>query len=339
MTKVLVTGGCGYIGSHTLVSLLNNGYEVISIDDNSRSTTETLDGVEAITGKRIKNYQVNLCDYSKTAAVFEENPDISGVIHFAAYKSVGESVSVPLLYHRNNIDGLINTLECVKKYNVKNFVFSSSCSVYGNIQKLPVTEETALGEAESPYARTKQIGEFIIHDFSKANPNINSIILRYFNPAGAHPSGKLGELSWGRPIYLVPVITETAMGKRDKMTVFGTDYDTRDGSCVRDFIHIMDLANAHTNALEFVNTGKNETNCETFNLGMGDGVTVLEAILAFEKVAEMKLNYELGDRRPGDVVAIYADTSKANNVLGWKPKYNIEDIMKSAWEWDSVRLA
>lgn len=335
MKKVLVTGGCGYIGSHTIISLLNNGYEVICLDDNSRSTTETLKGVEAITGVKIKNYQVDLCDVEKTKTVFEANPNIFGVIHFAAYKSVGESVSVPLLYHRNNLNGLINILECVKDFGVKNFVFSSSCSVYGNITKLPVTEDTVFGEAESPYARTKQLGEFIIRDFSKANPMINSMVLRYFNPAGAHHSGKLGEISFGRPIYLVPVITETALGKRDKMTVFGSDYDTRDGSCVRDFIHVMDLADAHTNSLEFVAEGKNATNCEVFNLGMGEGVTVLEAILAFEKVSGLKLNYEIGDRRDGDVVAIYAEPSKAFNVLGWKPKYNIEDIMKTAWDWEN----
>jgi UDP-glucose 4-epimerase len=335
MKKVLVTGGCGYIGSHTIISLLNNGYEVICLDDNSRSTTETLDGVEAITGVKIKNYQVDLCDAEKTKAVFEANPNIFGVIHFAAYKSVGESVSVPLLYHKNNINGLINILECVRDFDVKNFVFSSSCSVYGNIEKLPVVEETIFGEAESPYARTKQLGEFIIRDFSKANPTINSMVLRYFNPAGAHHSGKLGEISFGRPIYLVPVITETALGKRDKMTVFGSDYDTRDGSCVRDFIHVMDLADAHTNALEFVAESKNATNCEVFNLGMGKGVTVLEAILAFEKVSGLKLNYEIGDRRDGDVVEIYAEPSKAFNVLGWKPQYNIEDIMKTAWDWEN----
>ncbi|MFK7947713.1 MAG: UDP-glucose 4-epimerase GalE [Saprospiraceae bacterium] len=338
MAKVLVTGGCGFIGSHTLVSLINNGYDVISIDDNSRSTTQTLDGVESITGIKVKNYQVDLCDFDKTEAVFEENPDISGVIHFAAYKSVMESVSMPLMYHRNNLNGLINILECVKKYEVKSFVFSSSCSVYGNIEKLPVTEDTPFKEAESPYARTKQLGEFIIRDFAKANPKVNSIVLRYFNPAGAHPSGKLGEISWGKPIYLVPVITDTALGKRDKMTVFGNDYDTRDGSCVRDFIHIMDLANAHTNSLEFATNDKSETNCEVFNLGIGEGVTVLEAILAFEKVSGLKLNYEIGNRRDGDVVAIYAEPSKAFNVLGFTPQYTIEDIMKSAWEWDRKRL-
>jgi UDP-glucose 4-epimerase len=217
---------------------------------------------------------------------------------------------------------------------VKTFVFSSSCSVYGNIEHLPVTEDTPFKEAECPYARTKQIGEFIIRDFAKANPNTNSMVLRYFNPAGAHPSGKLGEISWGNPIYLVPVITDTALGKRDKMIVFGNDYDTRDGSCVRDFIHVMDLADAHTNALEFANNDKGETNCEVFNLGIGEGVTVLEAILAFEKVSGMKLNYEIGARRDGDVVAIYAEPTKAFEVLGFTPKYNIEDIMSSAWEWD-----
>lgn len=337
MRKIAVTGGCGFIGSHTVVDLLQNGYDVISIDSNIRSNPNILEGVEKITGKKVKNYAVDLCDFEKTKAVFEENPDIEGIIHFAALKSVGESTSSPLLYHRNNENSLINILECCRLYNIKQFIFSSSCSVYGNVKTLPVTEQTPLGEAESPYARTKQVGEMIIKDFAKSKPNTQSVILRYFNPAGAHSSGEIGEVSWGKPIYLVPVITSTALGKRDSMTVFGTDYDTRDGSCIRDYIHVMDLANAHTKAMQFVVEGRNESNSDVFNLGIGAGVSVLEAIAAFENVNGVKLNYELGARRAGDVIAIYANYKKAADLLGWQPSRNIEDIMRTAWEWEKVK--
>jgi len=336
MKKVLVTGGCGYIGSHTIIDLIDNGFEVISVDNNSNSDLMSLAGVRKITNHRVKNYTVDLCDYEKTAKIFR-NESFDGVIHFAALKSVGESVFEPLRYFDNNITSLLNVLKCCKAYGVNNFIFSSSCSVYGNAKDLPVTEDTAFEEAECPYARTKQMGEQIIRDFSFANKGIKSINLRYFNPAGAHPSALIGEASLNAPTNLIPVITETAIGKRESLTVFGNDYDTRDGSCVRDYIHVMDLANAHTKAIQYIMDNKNENNCEVFNLGIGEGVTVLEAINAFEKVSGKKLNYILGDRRPGDVVSIYASMDKAKEKLKWETKYNIEDIMRTAWEWEMKR--
>ncbi|KAG4069255.1 hypothetical protein HA402_012108 [Bradysia odoriphaga] len=331
--KVLVTGGCGYIGAHTIVDLINNGFDVVSVDSNIRSSTQLLDGIEKITGKKVRNYKVDLCNLEDTNAVFHENRDIVGVIHFAALKAVGESVNEPLMYFQNNLTSLINVLKCVKEYNVPNLVFSSSCSVYGNTKALPVVEETPLGEAQSPYARTKQIGEQIIEDYSRVN-DTNSILLRYFNPVGAHPSALIGELPLGKPDNLVPVITQTAIGKIPKMTVFGTDYDTRDGSCVRDYIHVMDIAAAHTKALQYLIEHRNASNCEVFNLGTGNGVTVLEAIKAFEKISGIKLNYTTGPRREGDVIAIYANNSKAKEKLNWEPKIGIEDSMRTAWQWE-----
>ena len=336
MKKVLVTGGCGYIGSHTIIDLLNHGFEVISVDNNSNSDLRALNGIHEITGHRVKNYTVDLCDYEKTAKIFR-NESFDGVIHFAALKSVGESVGEPLRYFNNNITSLLNVLQCCKEFEVSNFIFSSSCSVYGNAVDLPVTEDTAFEAAECPYARTKQMGEHIIQDFSFANKNIKSINLRYFNPAGAHPSAKIGEASLNPPTNLVPVITETAIGKRESLTVFGNDYDTRDGSCIRDYIHVMDVANAHTKAVQYLLDDKNESNCEVFNLGIGEGVTVLEAINAFKKVSGKDLNYILGDRRPGDVVSIYASMDKAKSKLNWETQYNIEDIMRTAWEWEMKR--
>jgi UDP-glucose 4-epimerase len=331
--KVLVTGGCGYIGAHTIVDLINNGFDVVSVDSNIRSSTQLLDGIEKITGKKVRNYKVDLCNLEDTNAVFHENRDIVGVIHFAALKAVGESVNEPLMYFQNNLTSLINVLKCVKEYNVPNLVFSSSCSVYGNTTALPVVEETPLGEAQSPYARTKQMGEQIIEDYSRVN-NTQSILLRYFNPVGAHPSALIGELPLGKPDNLVPVITQTAIGKIPKMTVFGTDYDTRDGSCVRDYIHVMDIANAHTKALQYLLEHRNTSNCEIFNLGTGNGVTVLEAIKAFEKISGIKLNYTTGPRREGDVIAIYANNSKAKEKLHWSPETGIEDSMRTAWQWE-----
>jgi len=333
MNKVLVTGGCGYIGAHTIVDLINNGFEVVSVDNNAKSTTRLLNGVEKITGKKIKNYKVDLCNFDDTHAVFQENRDMTGIIHFAAFKTVPESVAEPLVYFHNNLESLINMLRCVKEFSVPNFVFSSSCSVYGNAKDLPVVEATPLGEAQSPYARTKQMGEQVILDFSRVNP-YNNILLRYFNPVGAHPSAVIGELPLGKPDNLVPVITQTAIGKIPKMTVWGSDYDTRDGSCIRDYIHVMDIANAHTKALQYLLDKKNTANYEIFNLGTGNGVSVLEAIKAFEKVSGTKLNYTLGPRRPGDVVAIYADNTKAKKLLGWEPEYDIEDMMRTAWKWE-----
>jgi UDP-glucose 4-epimerase len=333
MGKILVTGGCGYIGSHTIVDLLNNGYEVICADNNSRSNAVILEGVQQITGKKVKHYKVDLCNYDDTNAIFEENNDISGIIHFSAYKAVGESVEQPLSYYENNLQSLINLLKCVDQAGVSHFVFSSSCTVYGNPDSIPVTEQTPQKTAESPYGATKQMSEKIIEDLAKVS-NANYILLRYFNPAGAHPSALIGELPLGRPQNLVPAITQTAIGKIDKMFVHGTDYDTRDGSCIRDYIHVCDLADAHTKALQFLEEGRNKNTCEVFNLGSGDGSSVLEAINAFEEVSGIKLNYEIGPRRAGDVIAIYANNDLAKKELGWSTKFSLEEIMATAWKWE-----
>ncbi|HMP92493.1 MAG TPA: UDP-glucose 4-epimerase GalE [Phnomibacter sp.] len=333
MPKILVTGGCGYIGAHTIVDLLDNGFEVISIDDNSRSTPYLLSGIEKITGHRVKNYKVNLCNFDDTRAVFEENPDISGIIHFAAYKAVGESVELPLLYFENNLFSLINLLKCTKEFAIGQFVFSSSCTVYGNPDAIPVTEESPIKPAESPYGLTKQMGEQLIAEANKVM-STRFVLLRYFNPVGAHPSGHIGELPIGRPANLVPAITQCAIGKIPHMQVHGTDYPTRDGSCVRDFIHVCDIAHAHTLALEYLMQHPDHTQLEIFNLGTGNGVTVLEAITAFEQVTGVKLNYSLGPRRAGDVVAIYANNQKAVQQLGWVIKYDIQEMMRTAWLWE-----
>jgi len=333
MDKILVTGGCGYIGSHTVVDLVQNGFDVICADNNSRSNEAMLNGVEKIINKKIKNYKVDLCIYDDTHAIFQENPDIKGIIHFAAYKAVGESVEKPLLYFENNLNSLINILKCAEEFDVPYFVFSSSCTVYGNPDSIPVTEATPQKPAESPYGATKQMGEQIVSETIKSNP-INAILLRYFNPVGAHPSINIGELPIGKPANLVPAITQTAIGKIPVMNVHGTDYDTKDGSCVRDYIHVCDIAHAHTLALNYLINKKNSTACEVFNLGSGNGYTVLEVIAAFEKVSGVKLNYKLGPRRPGDVVAIYADNSKAKTGLGWTPDTSLNDMMDTAWKWE-----
>ncbi|MBM3159405.1 MAG: UDP-glucose 4-epimerase GalE [Bacteroidota bacterium] len=333
MAKIVVTGGCGYIGSHTIIDLVENGYEVICIDNNSRSHAAALDAVQKITGKKVQQYKIDLCNYEDTCAVFEEHTDISGVIHFAAYKAVGESVDQPLLYFENNLFSLINLLKCVDEYGVSHFVFSSSCTVYGNPDKIPVTEQTPIKMAESPYGSTKQISEQIIQDYAK-NSAAEHILLRYFNPAGAHPSALIGELPLGKPQNLVPAITQTAIGKLEKLWVHGNDYPTRDGSCIRDYIHVCDLAHAHTLALGYLEQERNKESCEIFNLGTGNGNTVLEAITAFEKVSGQALNYEIGPRRSGDVIAIYANKDKAQEVLGWETKFKLEDIMATAWKWE-----
>jgi UDP-glucose 4-epimerase len=333
MNKILVTGGCGYIGTHTIVDLAQNGFEVICADNNSRSNEGILNGVEKIIGKKIKNYKVDLCIYDDTYAVFQENPDIKGIIHFAAYKAVGESVEKPLMYFENNLNSLINILKCAEEFNVPHFVFSSSCTVYGNPDSMIVTEETPQKPAESPYGATKQMGELIVSETVKISA-LNAILLRYFNPVGAHPSIHIGELPIGRPANLVPAITQTAIGKIPMMQVYGTDYNTKDGSCVRDYIHVCDIAHAHTLALNYLINKKNASNCEVFNLGTGNGYTVLEAIQAFEQVSGVKLNYQLGPRRAGDVVAIYANNSKAKNNLGWIPQYSLNDMMDTAWKWE-----
>ncbi len=333
MTKILVTGGCGYIGSHTIVDLIENGFEVISIDDNSRSTTYLLDGIEKITGKKVKNYKVDLKDYNDTRAIFEENEDIAGIIHFAAYKAVGESVEEPLMYYENNLFSLINLLKCVQEFAVPHFVFSSSCTVYGSPDTIPVTEESPIKKAESPYGSTKQMGEEMIMNVVQVN-DAKAILLRYFNPVGAHPSGLIGELPLGKPANLVPAITQTAIGKIPSMQLWGADYDTRDGSCIRDYIHVCDIAHAHTLALQYLIENKNKTNCDIFNLGTGNGVTVLEAIKAFEEVSGKKLNYKVGPRRPGDVVAIYANNNLARTALNWQIKYDLKEMMRTAWAWE-----
>ncbi len=333
MAKILVTGGCGYIGSHTIIDLLENGFSVISIDDNSRSTAYPVNGIEQITGKRIKNYKVDLKNFDETRAVFQENPDIKGVIHFAAYKAVGESVEQPLLYYENNIFGLVNLLKCIQEFEIPYFVFSSSCTVYGNPEIIPVTESSPVKKAESPYGATKQMSEEILQDLAKRGVT-TTILLRYFNPVGAHPSGFIGELPVGKPQNLVPAITQTAIGKLPKLMVYGNDYPTRDGSCLRDYIHVCDIAHAHTLSIRYLMDKKNQTQCDIFNLGTGNGVTVLEVIHAFEEVSGIKLNYEIGPRRPGDVIAIYANNDAAIKQLGWKIQYDLTEMMRNAWAWE-----
>jgi UDP-glucose 4-epimerase len=333
MKKILVTGGCGYIGSHTLIDLIENGFDVISVDNNTRSNPRILEGVEKITGRKIKNYKVDLCNLDDSFAIFHENPDIMGIIHFAAYKSVGESVENPLMYFENNLMSLINLLKCVQEFSIPYFVFSSSCTVYGNPLEIPVTETTPPRPAESPYGYTKQMGEQIINEFSKSSAS-KSILLRYFNPVGAHPTALIGELPIGRPSNLVPAITQTAVGKLPQMQVFGDDYPTRDGSCIRDYIHVCDIAHAHTLAIQHLVSGKSDKKCSVYNLGSGNGVTVLEAIKAFEKISGTALNYTIGPRRPGDVIAIYANNDLAKKELGWIPKFSLNEMMSTAWRWE-----
>ncbi len=331
--RILVTGGCGYIGSHTVVDLLENDFEVIIVDSNIRSKPETVDRISKISGQPVTNHQIDLCDKDATRKLFSEVGKIDGIIHFAALKSVPESVEKPLLYYHNNLDSLINLLELSAEFGVKDFVFSSSCSVYGNTTELPVTEQTPIGVAESPYARTKQIGEDIIRDFSKRSDS-RFVLLRYFNPAGAHESGELGEDTIDVITAVVPRITGTALGKFKEFAVFGSDYDTRDGTCIRDYIHVMDIANAHTKALQYLMQGRNLSKCEVFNLGTGNGVTVLEAIQSFEKVSGVKLNWKFSPRRAGDVVSIYANNNKAVTGLGWQIKRDLDTMMRTAWIWD-----
>lgn len=335
MNKILVTGGCGYIGGHTIVDLIQNGFEVISVDNLSKGSLKMLEGIEKVTGVKVKNYKVDLCDLDDTEAIFLENPDIVGIIHFAAFKSVPESVSEPLLYFRNNINSLLNILQCAEDFDVDNFVFSSSCSVYGNTDTLPVSENAPFAEPESPYARTKQMGEAICRDFTNIHKDFNTILLRYFNPVGAHPSALIGEFQ-DLSESVVPVITQTAIGKRQEMVVFGNDYDTRDGSCVRDYVHVMDIANAHTRALQYIIDDRNKANCEVFNLGTGNGVTVLELVSAFERVSGLKLNYRVGGRREGDVIQVYADNNRARTLLEWETRYDLDAMMDTAWRWEQT---
>ena len=332
-STILVTGGAGYIGSHTVVTLIQAGYSVVIIDDLSNSRPEILGGIEQITGIRPELASFDLCDAVALQEFFQQHPGIEAVIHFAASKAVGESVADPLKYYRNNLYSLINLLGQMKAHGVANLIFSSSCTVYGQPEQLPVTEATPVKPAESPYGNTKQIAEEIISDTVRAEETLQAISLRYFNPVGAHASGLLGELPLGTPANLVPFITQTAAGMREKLRVFGNDYNTADGSCVRDYIHVVDLAEAHLAALRRLLEGKNEDRYECFNVGTGQGQSVLEVIKAFERVNGVKLNYEIAPRRPGDIEQIYADTTLANQALGWRAERSLEDMMQSAWQW------
>jgi UDP-glucose 4-epimerase len=332
---ILVTGGAGYIGSHTIVSLINlTDYEIVSADNYSNSSAATYDRIERITGKRIAFLEVDLSKKEDTEKVFAQFPDITGVIHFAAYKSVPESVAHPEMYFRNNLDSLKNVIETGRKHKLRNVIFSSSCSVYGNIDRLPVSESTPFSKAESPYAETKILGENMMKETFSGSADMKGISLRYFNPVGAHETGLLGELPNQRPNNLVPVITQTAIGKIPSMSVFGSDYPTRDGTCVRDYIHVCDIAEAHVLAMKRLINDPSAPSYDVFNLGSGNGVTVLEAIHAFEKVSGKKLNYVLTDRRAGDVTAIYSDSAKAKNELGWSADRSLDEMMASAWKWE-----
>jgi len=334
MDKIIVTGGLGFIGSHTVLELQNNGYDVIIIDDLSNSSIDILDRITSISGIKPQFEKLDLKDKTKVSEFFKSNTDIKGVIHFAASKAVGESMDNPLMYYENNINTLVYVLQELKKLNHSNFIFSSSCTVYGQADELPITENAPVKIAESPYGNTKQIGEEIISDECRVNLKLNAIALRYFNPIGAHESAIIGELPIGVPQNLVPFITQTAYGLRDQLSVFGNDYPTIDGTCIRDYIHVVDLAKAHVIALERLLQSKNDSNFETFNLGTGKGSSVLEVIHSFEAVTGLKLNYKIADRRAGDVISAYADTSKANNELGWKAQLTLDDAMKSAWKWE-----
>ena len=337
MAKVLVTGGCGYIGSHTIVDLLTSGHEVVSIDSYVRSSPKVLEGIASITNKKVVNYAIDLCDEKAVKSFFDQHQDIDTIIHFAALKSVPESVNEPIKYYQNNINSLLNILKYAKENKVENFIFSSSCSVYGNTQELPVTENTPMLEAQSPYARTKQICEQILQDTVKSGSNLKVVLLRYFNPAGAHHSIKIGEYPQIGAYNMVPILTETAAGLRNTFIVMGGDYPTRDGSCIRDYIHICDLAKAHTLCIDFLVKQK-QSLCEAINVGIGQGVTVLEAVQTLEKILEKPLNYVIGERRAGDVIAIYANYEKAKTLLNWAPQYTIHDIMQTAWQWQNVLL-
>ena len=331
--KILVTGGTGYIGSHTTVELIESGYEVVIVDNLSNSREDVLDGIEAITNVRPVFEKFDLCDAERLGSFFEKHNDIKAIIHFAASKAVGESVEKPLLYYRNNLQSLINLLELMEKHNVPNIAFSSSCTVYGQPEKLPVTEKSPILPAESPYGNTKQISEEILVDTLKSSSKLHAISLRYFTPVGAHDSGAIGELPIGVPANLVPFITQTAAGLRKELSVFGNDYSTTDGTAVRDYIHVVDLAKAHVVAVQRMLENKQKSNYEVFNLGTGNGFSVLEVIKAFESSTGVKLNYKIVGRRAGDIEQVWADTTFANEELGWKAELNLETMMQSAWQW------
>jgi UDP-glucose 4-epimerase len=332
--KIVVTGGTGYIGSHTAVELINEGFEVILIDNLNNSEAVVAERIGKITGTTPKLEVFDLCDKEKLDFFFRKNSDIAAIIHFAAYKAVGESVNKPLEYYRNNLLSLINLLDGMIQYAIPSLVFSSSCTVYGQPEKLPVTEDAPMQPAISPYGNTKQIGEEIIRDATFSCKKIRTISLRYFNPIGAHPSALIGELPRGIPENLVPFITQTAYGLRDELKVFGNDYNTPDGSCIRDYLHVVDLAKAHVIAVQRLIRNRNKKNYEVFNLGTGNGVSVLEAIKSFERVSGIKLNYRITGRRAGDIEKIWADPSFANKELGWKTLSSLDDAMRSAWEWE-----
>ena len=331
--KVVVTGGLGFIGSHTVVELQNEGFEVVIVDNLSNSSEEVLKGIIAITGKTPQFEKMDLREKASVQDFFKKHHDVYGVIHFAASKAVGESVENPLLYYENNINALVYILQELQEKEEANFIFSSSCTVYGQAEKMPITEDASIQIAMSPYGNTKQIGEEIITDVTKVT-NINAILLRYFNPIGAHPTAEIGELPIGVPQNLVPFITQTGFGLRKELSVYGNDYPTPDGTCIRDYIHVVDLAKAHVVALQRLLNKKNEAKVETFNLGTGTGSSVLEVITTFEKVSGQKLPYKIVARREGDITSAYANTDKANAVLGWKAKSTLEDALTSAWKWE-----
>ena len=333
-STILVTGGAGYIGSHTIIELLQQtDYNIVSIDNFSNSSADTFDRIEAITRKQVVNLNVDICNLEALELAVSKVKNPIGIIHFAAYKSVPQSVADPLMYYHNNLGSLINILKLCKQLQIPNFIFSSSCSVYGNVEELPVTESTPFAPAESPYAQTKQMGEDIVKNFTTSESSFKSVLLRYFNPVGAHPTGLNGEYPRSKPDNLVPYITQTAAGIFSKLTVFGGDYDTRDGSCIRDYIHVSDIADAHVKALNYLIDDQQKQATSVFNLGTGNGVSVLEAILSFEKMTQQKLNYEVGGRRAGDVISIYANNDLVKKELNWNPKYNLDEMMLSAWKW------
>ncbi len=331
--RILVTGGTGFIGSHTVVELQNSGYDVVIVDNLSNSSADVVDGIEKITGIRPDFEQLDCLDYEGLDRLFAKYGNIKSIIHFAASKAVGESVQKPLLYYRNNLVSLINLLELMPKHGVKGIVFSSSCTVYGQPDVLPVTEDAPIKSAESPYGNTKQINEEIIRDTIKSGSPIQAILLRYFNPIGAHPTAIIGEMPNGVPQNLIPFLTQTAIGIREKLSVFGDDYNTPDGSCIRDYINVVDLAKAHVVAIDRILEDKQDEQVEVFNIGTGRGLSVLELIHAFEESTGVKLNYQIVGRRAGDIEQVWANPDKANNVLGWKAESTIEDTLRSAWKW------
>lgn len=331
--KIFVTGGTGYIGSHTVVELQQRGFEVIIVDNLVNSDIAVLDGIEAITGIRPEFEAFDLTDKEMTRDFFMRHPDIGAIIHFAALKAVGESVNKPLEYYANNLNSLMNILMCMQEFNVPHLVFSSSCTVYGQPEMLPVTEKTPRKKAESPYGNTKMMSEDIIHDYMQVQPALHAIALRYFNPIGAHPSALIGELPVGVPNNLIPYLTQTAMGIRKELSVFGDDYDTSDGSPIRDYIDVVDLAKAHVVAIRRLLNGENKTNCEFFNIGTGKGLSVLEIIHAFEEATGVSVNYKITGRRAGDIEKVWADTSLANRELGWKAEVPLAETLLNAWHW------